>query len=72
MSKNPKLLEQIAAARRDEERLAEERRRAFDRDPGNTDVAHNMFQAYGYHEIYHRWEAARDLRFSLEKKLEAE
>jgi hypothetical protein len=72
MSSNPKLLEQIAAARRDEAHLAEEKRAAFDRDPGNLGVAHIMFQARGYHEVWCRWSRARELRVSLEKKLGAE
>jgi hypothetical protein len=59
-------LEQALAT---EARLAEERREAYDKDPGNTGIAHNIFNAWGYHDAFQAWERARNKRMDIEREL---
>ena len=59
-------LEQAVAK---EARLAQERKEAWDKDPGNTGIAHNIFNAWGYHDAFQAWERARNKRIALEQEL---
>jgi len=45
----------LGRARADALRLAEARKEAWERDPGNTNIGHNVFNAWGYHQAYGDW-----------------
>jgi hypothetical protein len=62
------LREQLDAAIAEEARLLEERKAAYDRDPGNTGIVHNIQQAWGYHHAFNAWNEARQKRVALEFK----
>lgn len=59
----------LEQARADEARLAQARREAWETDPGNLHIAHNIFNAYGYHHAFKQWEQARHRVLSLETEL---
>jgi len=61
----------LEQARAIEARLASERQLAWDKDPGNTGIAHNIFNAWGYHDAFQAWERARNKRIALERELGA-
>jgi hypothetical protein len=61
----------LEQARAIEAKLAEERRLAWDKDPGNLGIAHNIFNAWGYHDAFQAWERARNKRVALERELGA-
>ena len=61
----------LEQARAIEARLASERQLAWDKDPGNTGIAHNIFNACGYHDAFQAWERARNKRIALERELGA-
>lgn len=61
----------LEQARATEFRLARERSEAWDKDPGNTGIAHNILNAWGYHDAFQAWERARNKRMSLERELGA-
>lgn len=52
-----------------EARLADERRAAWNKDPGNTHMAHLTMTAWDYHEAFKRWNAAREERVRLEYRV---
>jgi hypothetical protein len=52
--------------RGEERRLAEARRAAWDRDPGNTNTWHVFYNAHGYHSAFKAWAEARDRLRELE------
>lgn len=49
--------------------LARERREAWDRDKGNTNPAHVLLNAQGYHAAFMAWRAAADELYRLEAEL---
>ena len=63
------LPEELDHWRAEEGRLAECRRKAWDLDPGNIGLAHQVYGPYGYHVAFKAWAEARDRVRALEKKL---
>ena len=61
----------LEQARAIEARLASERQLAWDKAPGNTGIAHTIFNAWGYHDAFQAWERARNKRITLERELGA-
>lgn len=66
------LRDELALWRAAEQRLAQERRDAWDKDPGNTNLAHVFFNAHGYHFQFKAWVEARDRVAALEAQLAKE
>ena len=56
----------LEQARAVEQRLAQARKEAWETDPGNLNIAHNIFNAYGYHEAYRDWHQAMERVQALE------
>jgi hypothetical protein len=59
----------LERARAAEAQLADARRTAWNRDPGNTGMAHLTMTAWDYHEAYKRWERAHVEVVRLEAEL---
>lgn len=59
----------LEQARAEQALIAEARKAAWETDPGNLRIAHNIFNAYGYHEVFKRWERAGDKVRQLEAEL---
>ena len=51
------------------ERLAKERREAWDKDPGNLNPWHTYENASGYHHAFTAWRAAADELYRFEAEL---
>jgi hypothetical protein len=56
----------LERARADALRLAQARKEAWERDPGNLHIAHNIFNAYGYHQAFGEWRRAMERVQELE------
>ncbi len=56
----------LERARADEQRLAEARKEAWEKDPGNLAMAHQIFNAWGYHQAYGDWRRAMERVQALE------
>lgn len=65
------LEQELAYWRIEEQRLALERKAAWDKDPGNTHPGHVYQGAMGYHVAFEAWEKARDRVIELEAKARA-
>lgn len=59
----------LEKAQAEEARLAEVRRQAWNKDPGNTHMAHLTMTAWDYHEAFKRWNEARLRTTDLERQL---
>lgn len=66
------LLVELERARAEEARLAEERKAAWERDPGNNGIIHTFLNAHGYHTAFLAWQAAHDRVRRLEKQIAKE
>lgn len=62
------LREELDAAIAEEARLADEKRKAWDLDPGNNGIVHNYYGPMGYHTAFQAWNEARQRRVALEFK----
>ncbi len=56
----------LERAQADAQRLAQARKEAWEKDPGNLHIAHNIFNAMGYHQAYGEWRRAMDRVQALE------
>ncbi len=56
----------LERARADAQRLAQARKEAWEKDPGNLNIAHNIFNAYGYHQAFGEWRRAMERVQALE------
>jgi type IV secretory pathway TrbL component len=50
----------LERARADAQRLAQARKEAWEKDPGNLSIAHNIFNAWGYHQAHNDWSRAME------------
>ena len=61
----------LEMARAEEARLAIKRKAAWETDPGNLHIAHNIFNAYGYDNAHKAWAKAHAEVVRLEAELQA-
>lgn len=56
----------LERARADEQRLAQARKEAWEKDPGNLSIGHTIFNAWGYHQAFNDWRRAMERVEALE------
>lgn len=62
---------QYQQALAEERRLAELRKAAWNKDPGNTHMVHLFLTAHDYHRAWTEWARARDVLLAIERQMAA-